>query len=373
MRFLLCGTLVPAEYEVEIREISNAANRFLTNLCSQLEVHNSLKILSYIGIAIDDKTKTELNTEEKQNIQYVFKSRRILGGVMQMLRAAWKELKYCDYAVTYNVVYAWMLTPVLAKLRKKKSVLILADYSPAESHESKKQQLYAKIQEYFIGQYDYVIGLSEKTKKYLRPAQKFMCMEGGISEEVFRKFEKQSVLKNDKVTMMYSGILEKVTGIDLLVEAFRSLERDDIQLVITGDGSLADWLCEITGQCANIHYLGCIPYENYIQKLSEADVLINPRNMSLPENANNFPSKIMEFLATGKQIISTKFPGWERYQEYIEFCDSDCESLGTAINNCASNAGEWTEENYQRNREFAKSFLWVSQVESIMKFLEQEN
>ena len=167
MKFLMCCTLVPAKYEVEIREISNAANRFLTNFCKQLEKEHSIEILSYVGVDVDEKIKEEQKNCREEKIQYIFKSKRILGGFFSMLKYIWGELGRCDYAMTYNVVYAWMLTPVLAKIRGKKSVLILADYSPIESYSGKKQRIYARVQQYFIGKYDYVIGLSEKTKRYL--------------------------------------------------------------------------------------------------------------------------------------------------------------------------------------------------------------
>ena len=200
MKLLLCCTLVPAKYEVEIKEISNAANRFLTNLCFQIKKDNSLKILSYIGVNFDDKFKKELEHQKESNITYFFKSRRLLGGILQMLYATWKEMRNCDYAITYNVVYAWMLTPVLAKLRRKKSVLILADYSPKESYSRKKQRIYARLQQYFIGKYDFVIGLSGNTKRYLKPTQKFMCMEGGISDTFYNYFHQYNATGREKIT-----------------------------------------------------------------------------------------------------------------------------------------------------------------------------
>lgn len=369
MKLLLCCTLVPEKYEVEIKEISNAANRFLTNLCSQIKRDNSLEILSYIGLNVDDKLKKELEHQKESNITYFFKSRGLLGGILKMLYATWKEMRNCDYVITYNVVYAWMLTPVLAKLRRKKSVLILADYSPKESYSRKKQRIYARIQQYFIGKYDFVIGLSENTKRYLKPTQKFMCMEGGISATFYNYFNQYNTTGSEKITFMYSGILEKVTGIDLLVDAFIKLDMEHIQLIITGDGSLATWVEEKAERYPTIKYLGCLPYDDYMKKLWEADILVNPRNMNLPENANNFPSKIMEYLATGKRIISTKFPGWERYQEYIMFSESNSEILFETLKRCVSEIKKWNPESFCINRKFASKYIWEKQVESIMEFL----
>ena len=369
MKFLMCCTLVPEKYEIEIRDISNAANRFLTNLFRQMEKEHILKILSYISLSVSNEIKENLRHEKEGNVVYFFKSKKIIGSVLYLLSYIWKELRDCDYIVTYNVVYAWMLAPVLAKLRGKKSILILADYSPIESFIKKKQRVYARIQAYFMGKYDYVIGLSENTERYLKTNQKFMCMEGGISEEFYDYFSQYRETKNEKVTLMYSGILEKVTGIEMLIDAFLECDDDNIQLNVTGEGSLAEWIKDVSKRDNRIHYYGCIPYDEYRKKLSEADILINPRNMNLPENENNFPSKIMEYLATGKMVISTKFPGWKRYQKYITFCESDSQSLQMTIEEWALSIKKRGEQEYFSNREFARRFLWNEQVEAIINFL----
>lgn len=369
MKFLLCCTLVPEKYEIENKAISNAANRFITNLTNQIKKEHTLKILSYIGVSFDNEAKKELYGKENDNIRYYFKSKEVLTGVFQMLRVIWKEMDACDYAITYNVVYAWMLTPIIAKLKQKKSVLILADYSPIEAFVGKKQQLYAKVQRYFMGRYDYVIGLSENTKRYLNSKQKFLCMEGGIAKEFYDYFSIYKKFNHEKVTLMYSGILEDVTGIKMFVEAFISCKMDNIQLYITGDGSLSEWVVDRCKIDERISYYGCIPYDKYMEKLSEADILVNPRDMNLPENMNNFPSKIMEYLATGKMVISTRFPGWERYQEYVLFCESNVRGLKDSIEKSIPIAKTWNQENYLTTRGFASKFIWENQCAKIIKLL----
>lgn len=369
MKFLLCCTLVPEKYEIENKAISNAANRFLTNLTNQMKKKHSLKILSYIGVSFDEEAREELQSQKDDNIRYYFKSKGVLAGVFQMLCAIWKEMDAFDYAITYNVVYAWMLTPIIAKIKRKKSVLILADYSPVEAFVGKKQQLYARIQCFFIGRYDYVIGLSENTKRYLNSKQKFLCMEGGIAKEFYDYFSSYKKINHEKVILMYSGILEDVTGIKMFVEAFINCKMDSIQLYITGDGSLSEWIIEQSKIDARISYYGCIPYDEYMEKLLEADILVNPRDMNLPENMNNFPSKIMEYLATGKTVISTRFPGWERYQDCVLFCESNVQGLKDSIEESITKTKIWRKENYLTTREFASRFIWENQCAKIIKLL----
>ena len=372
MKLVMCCTLVPAKYEVENRYISNAANRFLNNLYLELKKEHEISVLSYVGVEFSEDSRKELESQTQSDIRYFFKNNGIVKAVFKMIGETWKSLKTCDYAFTYNVVYAWMLTPILSKIRGKKSVLILADHSPVESYSSIKRKVYAKIQQWFMGQYDYIIGLSENTKKYLKMNQKFVCMEGGISEEFYNYFDKQKKVDKNEITIMYSGVLEKVTGIDLLLEAFQKMQMSNARLVITGDGTLAPWIMEQANEHSNIFYLGCMPYDQYIKKLMEADMLINPRNMNLPENENNFPSKIMEYLATGKLIVSTKFPGWERYQNVIDFCDSNPESIKETIEKNALDIGDLEKENYNQNRKYAERFLWKKQVKRLVDFIENE-
>lgn len=367
MKYLFCCTLVPAKYEVEIRDISNASNRLLTNLCNTLKEKDELKILSYIAVDVSEEIKADI--QDNDEIRYFYKKDGFFKSLIKMFRATWKETKKCDYVVAYNVVYAWILTPVIAKLNRKKSMLILADYSPKESYVGFKQRLYADIQKFFIRKFDCVIGLSENTHMYLKKKQKFMCMEGGIDQKVHDYFTEYKKPEKQSVTMMYSGILEKVTGIDLLINAFEKIDNKNVKLVISGDGSLREWLKEVTQNHENISYLGCVPYDEYMKKLKEADILINPRNMNLPENKNNFPSKIMEYLATGKMIVSTKFPGYNRYEEYVNFCESDVEDILQTLKDVINDVENQDMGAFQRNRNFAKKFIWQEQAVALREFL----
>ena len=149
---------------------------------------------------------------------------------------------------------------------------------------------------------------------------------------------------------------------------FSQIGNPSVRLKISGKGSFQKTVEDAVKQDGRITYLGCVPYEEYLSNLKQADVLVNPRNMNLPENENNFPSKIMEYLATGKPIISTRFPGWEKYNEYITFCESTVEGLQNALE--TSDAGRDREK---EQRKFAASFLWSNQVKKIQSLLMEKS
>lgn len=46
-------------------------------------------------------------------------------------------------------------------------------------------------------------------------------------------------------------------------------------------------------------------YEDYLCLLDSATICLNLRNPNLPENNNNFPSKVLDYFSKGKIVLST--------------------------------------------------------------------
>lgn len=370
-KILFFATVVPKKYETKIKHISNAANRFVINLCNALRDKNHIHIMSYIGIDVNPEIKKRIKNRV-DGVSYFFKDDGFIYSLLNLKRETIRRIVCADILVTYNVVYAWMFVPWIAKRYKKKSVLVLADFSDSKAFSSYIRKIYAFIQKMIITRYDYVIGLSENVEKYMRKGQKFICIEGGIEQSVYDYFKwkpesEQIVTEKNEVTFMYAGLLAPVTGIEQLLLAFESTEQSFFRLKITGGGVYENLVTDAASRDHRIKYMGCMDYEVYLDELASADILINPRNMSLSENENNFPSKIMEYLATGKQIISTKFPGWQKYKDYILFVDSDVYSLKCAIESCVV----CNKDAFNARRKFASQFIWSKQAEQINSFIKE--
>lgn len=368
MNYIVCGTVVCEKYENKILQLSNAANRFLLNFTDEMKKKHSVKILSYMGINVSSEIKEGLKDENTlgTDMSYYFKSKFRVMGVIVYWCAIWRNLKGADCIIAYNPVYAYLNVPHMAKQYGKKSILILADYSPRESYKGYMRRLYADLQLRSIRKYDIVIGLSENIRKYLEDGQEFIYMPGGINHSVYDYFgQRGSVLKSNKLIFMYAGTLEKVTGIDMLLDAFEHIKADNVELWVSGKGSLVKFVEKSAKKDNRIKYLGCPPYSDYLNNLKNACVLINPRNMELPENENNFPSKILEYLSTGKPIISTRFQGYEQFKNNIFFVDNSVESLKAAMIKSLDHDEQMLTDLYRENRLFAKTFLWSNQVGKI--------
>lgn len=371
MKILYCGTVVPEKYDVQLRYLSPAANRFQMNMLTEMARQgHEIFVLSYIGFPIPDEVCFE-KLEYACGVEYVYKRDGFARSVQKYRQRCKELLSHMDMVMAYNVDYASLGVPGCAGRNGKKSLLILADYSDAKSYKNVVGKAYASWQLRAIRKYDMVVGLSAWTERLVRKEQPFFLMEGGLNKTVFEAFEEERSA-GEVTTILYAGTLEKVTGIDLLLEAFSQINRTDVKLCITGKGSLQQMVDEYAAKDGRIINLGYLEYDEYLDRLGSADILVNPRNMSLPENRNNFPSKVIEYLATGNYVLSTRFSGSEKYEEVIAFCESSVQGIKGALESAITEAQDETESAGMRRREFVEQFLWECQVAKIVRFVRDE-
>lgn len=360
MKVLFCGTMVPEETEYRVRDISAAGNRFQNNMIKNLRrAGYEVVSCSFLGMDIPDDIKKKLTGI------YVFKDKDLLKAIWNFHGLLKRTMSDTETVICYNIAYAWLFLPFMAKRMHKRSIVIMADYSESVSYKSISGKLYAKLQLWSMRRFDTVVGLSGKIKDKLRKKQRFVLMEGGIDEELYHSFVYRPHEEGRPITFMYSGLLNYVTGVNLLLDAMKRVERQDIRLWISGKGELEEAVKAAAEEDNRVCYLGHLPYKEYIQKLQEADVLVNPRDMSLPENQNNFPSKIMDYLAAGKTIVSTRFAGWERFEENIVFCEIGAEGIKECLENVADGLVN-EKSTFQLNREKAQQFEWGVQIKKIL-------
>ncbi len=372
MKILFCTTAVPEAMEFRVKELSAAGNRFQLNMIKQMrKAGMDVSLLSYVGVAVSEKIRQETcvqnTTPWGAEDGMIYKDKGFFPAIRAYRKEMKKRAKEADILLCYNVVHVWMNLPQLARAGKKKSVLVLADYSGPESYKSLVRKLYAALSLYTIRKFDVVAGLSANVEKKLKKRQKFILMEGGIDEALYQYFAEKKPMEKEHVTLMYSGLLSPVTGVDRLLAAMKLCTKEKLRLVITGKGELEEAVTEAAKKDSRIHFYGLLQYEEYLEMLSLADGFINPRNMSLPENQNNFPSKIFDYLAAGRPVISTRFIGFEKFAKVICFCEDTPEALAEAIQKFAVSGTKEAEEQFERARRFAEQFLWDKQMKRLLE------
>lgn len=152
----------------------------------------------------------------------------------------------------------------------------------------------------------------------------FVVIEGiapDINKEVVGEFPNRLI--NEKY-VLYSGRLDRIYGIDLLVECFLKNKMKDLKLVLCGVGDCEHIIEEVANTTDKIIYLGFLnrPELNAVQR--KAFFLINTRTADGEYTRYSFPSKIMEYLVSGKPSLMFKLPGIpDEYDKYLNYIDNN--------------------------------------------------
>lgn len=221
-----------------------------------------------------------------------------------------------------------------------------------------------------------LICLSKLVPEEIGYSKAWIKMEGAISDEWNDFLPNTKKYKQKKKIIMYSGSLNESGGVGLLLDAFQQLEGDDYQLWISGRGHLESRVLEIEKEDRRVSYLGHMDREEYMNMLSKASILINPRLSRYPENRYNFPSKLLEYLASGTPVITTPTGDVEDDYRNIVFMLRSETSLCLAelIKEVLSMPSEKLRDFGAEAREFVlKNVTWESQAGRIFKFIEESS
>lgn len=187
----------------------------------------------------------------------------------------------------------------------------------------------------YMSYIDGCIGLTDYMREPLgfmgRP---FLRMEG-IADSQINSILTEKVQKNKNRVILYSGTLASRYGIKKLVDAFMLVSRRDAELWILGSGDAEEYIVLKSRIDKRIQLLGQRQNSEVKQLQKQATILVNPRTNDGDYTKYSFPSKTMEYLASGTPTILYELPGIPK--EYFEYCftlkDTSIEALATEISN----------------------------------------
>ena len=154
------------------------------------------------------------------------------------------------------------------------------------------------------------------TKEYIQLLEsrgfdlhKMNVFRRGIDARLFRpsprsrhSLEKKYDLK-EGITLLYTGRISQEKGLDFLLDIYRKLleKRDDINLLIVGDGPYLHELKSKTKDCDRIIFTGQIPYPSLPEFYSGSDLFV------FPSTTDTFGMVVLEAQACGlPAIVSDK-------------------------------------------------------------------
>lgn len=160
--------------------------------------------------------------------------------------------------------------------------------------------------------------ISENMIKKLSVVEKpFTVIEGIYNEKLENENIKPHLVK-DTFSLFYSGALDKRNGVLNLISAFKLIKSEKYRLYIAGDGELKELILSEQDKDSRIIYLGQLCHDDVIKHQNESTLLINPRQPIEEFTYYSFPSKTMEYFASGIPTIMYRLPGVPI--EYFNYC-----------------------------------------------------
>lgn len=185
---------------------------------------------------------------------------------------------------------------------------------------------------YLISKLDFYIVLTNQINDYFKISSNKSILIEGIFD-YFGDLNDSSFVEKikDKKIILYTGTVDERYGIRRLVDEFSSMADPNFELHICGGGPTVDYVKTMTIKNINIKYLGMKSQSEIAFLQKSADLLINPRDNVGDYNKYSFPSKLMEYMASGTPVLIYKLDGIP--VEYYNYCytfQSD-ESVAHAI------------------------------------------
>lgn len=366
----LCG-LIPRDDEIvenTINFMNNAADAFQTLFIEGIRQNGyEPKVLSAPFIGPFPKSYKKIYYKSKSysdGCRYV--SFNNIWGIRNYFRYAGlkKELKKKEYqninkAMVYSVhtpfakvarylkktnpnIQICLITPDLPEymnLRKNKTLL----YRVAKKFDCRA---FYKLIKYFDCFSFVSAHQSEKINKWEKPETVIESMVREIEETYFPT-------NNLKKKIVYTGSLNKQFGIMNLIDAVKGIDKD-VELILCGSG---DALQEIQALEDNrVKYLGVLDHEAVRKVQLNADVLVNPRTNEGEYTKYSFPSKIMEYLSTGRPVVCYKIDGIpDEYNQHLIFPkDESVVELRNTIEAALFLDEHSLKDIYERNTAFLK-------------------
>lgn len=176
-----------------------------------------------------------------------------------------------------------------------------------------------------------------------------------------------------KKIILFAGSFSRWAGLAWLLEAFSKLRDQHLELWVCGKGDTGE-LEKAMASDARVKYLGLKTRDELHDIYLRADVITNPRPYSLPENAHNFPCKLLDSLAYCRPVVSTLTAGVSpEYRELVvPVEDETASALAAALDEAVRMSLDAREALATRIAAFLSSGrTWRRQSERLVVWLDQ--
>jgi len=393
------GGVIPTEMGLGTRAFSPAGNKFQVNLVHQLERSAGAtvqtfsirpmaafpgdRVLAWRGGRVElDGTGAAATLVPFVNVRGVKEATMAASFAACLARWAMAHRASGPRALLVYNLFSPLALPVLATARawRVPAVAVVADLPFIYGFKGARgvlERMDFHAQLAMLRRFDGLVVLTRHIAEDFAPGVPWMLMEGAVPPA-----ERGAPAAADRGdgpapgerVAMYSGMLNEMNGIPALLQAFDRLREPGWRFWVYGGGPLAAKVEEAARRDPRIEYhpWGRVPAAEVRRRQRQATVLVNPRPSAQRVNRYTFPSKLMEYLASGTPTVSTAMPGIpEEYHAHLELVrDETPDGLAQAIRRAASRPEAERAARGVRAREWVlREKGWERQAERIGEFL----
>jgi glycosyltransferase involved in cell wall biosynthesis len=202
----------------------------------------------------------------------------------------------------------------------------------------------------------------------------YVMIDGGVAPEIISQLPplEKPVPETAEFVLVFAGSLDEVNGIQLILDAFALLKDATYRLWIAGQGPLKEVVLEASRRDQRIVYRGMLTMDQVMKMYGEANVLLNIRPASKSETPYCFPSKLIEYFAVGRLVITTAVAhAAKEYAGFGLFLNIETPDALAQLIEQGRRMGVVQRTDFgSRARDYmVKNKLWAKQGERIAKYL----
>jgi glycosyltransferase involved in cell wall biosynthesis len=178
----------------------------------------------------------------------------------------------------------------------------------------------------------------------------------------------------DKKVILFVGALDTphfFKGIEYLLKSFAEINREDVRLVVVGDGNLKEYYMDIAkkeGVEGKTIFTGRVSNEDLPKYYAASDLIVLP-SVTMGEA---FGMVLIEAMAVGRPVIASNLPGIRTVVDHgkngylVE--PKDVHDLAAKIKNLLENSDKCKEFGRYGREKVEKNYSWTEIASNLSKF-----
>ncbi len=390
MNVLFIGSAIAPERSARTPGSSPAANRYQHGLLGGLAaaLDGELRVVSRLPIAAGRSSGALWVRAGREEVRP-----GVVASILPMLNlpfvkqlclglgAARAVARFCrDHRGEQNVVLGYSLSSFVASFAARAArragpplVYLYTDPPYAQARHgalwSMAYRLNRRMTERVLAQCAGLVTVNAHAVDVYAPGKPFLVLEGGVEAGAPRM---QAAVQ--PLTLLYSGGYSPHNGLENLIAGFRRTENPGYRLQLYGRGVLEDDLRRQQAADPRIQVMGFAAPEAMPALQAGAAALVNPRPTAHSITATTFPSKLMEYLLSGRPVLTTRINGITAdYDPYFHYVDDESpEGWAAAIDGLLGGDAAALDERGAAGRAFVLlEKNWDAHGQRLVAFLQQ--